>query len=63
MRVDKPLLIRESPPADPMRYLSEQRMTRLASDDILLSFRRGTARFSPDGNPHVRRSGDIDRTW
>lgn len=63
MRVDEPLLIHESPPSDPMRYLFEQRKTRLVSDDILLSFGRGTARFSPDGDPHVRRSGGIGGTW
>ena len=63
LRVDDPFLIYESPAGDPMGYLCEPRMTRLASGDILLSFRSGTTRYSADGNPQFLRSGDDGRTW
>ena len=33
-------------------------MTRLAAGNILLTFRSGTTRYSPDGHPHCLRSGD-----
>ena len=63
LRVDDPFLIYESPAGDPVGYLCEPRMTRLASGDILLSFRSGTTRYSADGNPQFLRSGDDGRTW
>ena len=61
--VDERFLIYESPVTDPMGYLCEPRMTRLATGDILVSFRAGTTRYSADGVPHFLRSADNGRTW
>ena len=50
--------------ADEVRgHLCEPRMTRLRSGDILLSFRTGSLRYSPDGSPRILRSSDEGRTW
>ncbi|HEV8489825.1 MAG TPA: sialidase family protein [Candidatus Limnocylindrales bacterium] len=48
---------------DPMGHLCEPRMTRLASGELVLSFRTGTLRYSPDGSPRLLRSSDDGRSW
>jgi hypothetical protein len=48
---------------EPWGYLCEPRMTRLRNGDLLLSFRTGSLRYSPDGTPRILRSSDGGRTW
>src|SRR2546428_13989190 len=55
--------IHVSPPEDPRGHLCEPRMTRLADSGILLSFRTGSLRYSPDGSPRLLRSDDNGVSW
>jgi Neuraminidase (sialidase) len=61
--VEDRFLIHREADSDPKGYLCEPRMTRLSDGTILLSFRSGTLRYSPDGTPHLLRSPDEGRTW
>jgi hypothetical protein len=48
---------------EPRGHLCEPRLTKLRNGDLLLAFRTGSLRYSPDGSPRILRSSDGGRTW
>ena len=63
LEVQDRFLIYRAPGDDPRGHLCEPRMTRLGNGDILLSFRTGSLRYSPDGSPRLMLSGDGGASW
>lgn len=61
--IEERSVIRIEDAAEPRGHLCEPRITRLRDGAILLSFRTGRRRSSPDGSPRLLRSHDEGRTW
>jgi hypothetical protein len=48
---------------DPVGHACEPRIVRLGSGEIIVAHRLGVRRESPDGRPHLLRSGDDGASW
>lgn len=55
--------IHEAAVVDPRGHACEPRILRRADGTILLAFRTGTGRGTPDGSPRLLRSRDDGETW
>lgn len=63
LRVEDEFLIWREEDDEPRGHLCEPRITRVSTGGILLSFRTGSLRHSPDGSPRLLSSSDGGRTW
>jgi sialidase-1 len=63
LQVAERFRIHAEPADEPRGHLCEPRMTRLKDGTVLLSFRTGSLRYSPDGSPRILRSNDEGATW
>ena len=63
LTLERSFRVHAAPPDDPRGHACEPRITRLADGAILLAFRTGTGRATPDGSPRLLRSTDEARSW
>jgi len=63
LSIEDRFTIHEAAPDDPRGHACEPRILRRADGTILLAFRTGTGRGSPNGSPRLLRSRDDGRTW
>ena len=63
MHIEDRFLIWRERDDEPSGNLCEPRIVRLDSGEIILSFRTGSLRYSPDGSPRLLASSDDGQSW